>query len=153
MNRHILYSIDFINDKKVIEHSFIVVVAIGECGLDYDRLHFCDKDTQMKYFIRQFDLAEQTRLPMFLHNRNTGWDFVDVMRKHRHRISGGVVHSFTGTVEEMKAIVEELDLYIGVNGWCVVSVAFLFFVFTAYLLMAFFVFSRISTDLENNEFI
>lgn len=52
---------------------------------------------------------------MFLHNRNTGDDFVNMIKANRHRFTHGVVHSFTSTVEEMKQLVD-LGLYIGING-------------------------------------
>lgn len=114
------------------------MVAIGECGLgnrtialkggmdilmitffffskDYDRLEFCDKATQQKYFKVQFQLAKETRLPMFLHNRNTGGDFYTMIQEHRDQFTHGVVHSFTGPMDEMEQLVA-LGLYIGING-------------------------------------
>jgi TatD DNase family protein len=100
---------------KVIANGKGKVVAIGELGLDYDRLQFSSKAEQMPAFEAQFVLAEKTGLPLFLHDRNTVGDFAAVIRKNRGRFSTGVVHSFTGTLEEMQEYVAQ-GLYIGLNG-------------------------------------
>ncbi len=52
---------------------------------------------------------------MYLHNRNTGDDFFKMVKENRHKFTTGVVHSFTGPVDEVKKILD-LDLYIGING-------------------------------------
>jgi len=101
--------------RSVIEANRDTVVAIGECGLDYDRTQFCPIEVQREFFPAHFQLAREYNLPMFLHNRNTGSDFVDFVRRHRTDFSEGVVHSFTGSEDEMKALVN-LGLYIGING-------------------------------------
>lgn len=93
------------------------VVAVGECGLDYDRLHFCDAPTQRAVFDRHFPLAAATGLPLFLHCRGAAFpDFLDAIRRHRGSFRMGVVHSFTGTAGERDAVLGVPGLYVGVNG-------------------------------------
>ncbi|XP_043515422.1 putative deoxyribonuclease TATDN1 [Frieseomelitta varia] len=91
------------------------VVAIGEMGLDYDRLQFCSKDIQKKYFEMQLSLCSTLKLPMFLHCRNASEDFVRILRKHKDTLTAGVVHSFDGNPEEANSILQ-MGLYIGING-------------------------------------
>ncbi|KAL4236646.1 TatD DNase [Mactra antiquata] len=91
------------------------IVAVGELGLDYDRFQFCDKDTQLKYFEKQFEMVEQLQLPLFLHSRAASTDFSAIIKRHRHKIKGGVVHSFTGSKDEATEMLDQ-GLYIGING-------------------------------------
>ena len=92
------------------------VTAFGEIGLDYDRLYLTGKDQQLKYFEVQLDLAVKLQLPLFLHSRAAGEDFENLLKPRLHRLpKRGLVHSFTGTKEEMQSLVA-LGLDIGVNG-------------------------------------
>ena len=93
------------------------VVAVGECGLDYDRLQFCSKETQLRHFERHLALTEATSLPMFLHSRTeeAGHDLSRILRANRSRFPTGVVHSFTSSKEILDEFLD-LDLYIGING-------------------------------------
>lgn len=91
------------------------VVAIGECGLDWDRTHFCTKETQLKYFERQLELPKLTKKPLFLHCRSAYAEFAEIMRRHHNELHGGVVHSFTGTKEEAKMFTD-MGYFIGING-------------------------------------
>jgi TatD DNase family protein len=96
-----------------------IVVAVGEMGLDYDRLEFCPADVQKKYLIRQLQvLAATSGLPLFLHNRSVGNDLLDILKEYRDcwKANGGVVHSFDDSLELAVGFMEDLDLYIGLNG-------------------------------------
>lgn len=93
-----------------------LAVAFGEIGLDYDRLFLTPKEQQLRYFEAQLDLAVELGLPLFLHSRAASSDFERLLEARMARLPRrGLVHSFTGTVEEMRRMVE-LGLDVGVNG-------------------------------------
>lgn len=91
------------------------VVAIGECGLDYDR-DFSPRPAQRKCFEAQLELAAELGLPVFLHERAAHADFLAILARKRAVLSRAVVHCFTGTEAELRAYLD-LDLYIGITGW------------------------------------
>lgn len=93
-----------------------LATAFGEIGLDYDRLNLCPKEQQLKYFEAQLDLAVKVQLPLFLHSRAAHGDFVRLLKPRLKMLpKGGLVHSFTGTMEEMRDLVGA-GLMLGVNG-------------------------------------
>ncbi len=101
--------------EKLFSEEKEYIVAVGECGLDYDRFHYSDKETQLKAFPIHFEWAEKYKLPMYLHSRNCADDFLKIVNANRDKFKNGVVHSFTGSKEELKSYLD-LGLYIGING-------------------------------------
>jgi TatD DNase family protein len=91
-------------------------VAFGEIGLDYDRLFLTPMDQQLKYFEAQLEIAVEVQLPLFLHSRAASEDFERLLSAKLDQLpKRGLVHSFTGSVEEMQRLVD-LGFDIGVNG-------------------------------------
>ena len=94
---------------------FPEVVAVGECGLDWHRM-LSPREAQLRCFEAQLELASESNLPVFLHERRAHEDFIAVLRNQRKRLKSAVVHCFTGTRRELDAYLD-LDLYIGITGW------------------------------------
>lgn len=58
--------------------------AIGEIGLDYDRLHYSCKELQNLLFEEQLKLSclvKDSSKPLFLHMRNCGKEFIQILKK------------------------------------------------------------------------
>ena len=91
------------------------VVAVGECGLDYNR-DFSPRDQQRAALEQQLELAAQLQLPVFLHERDAHEDFLAILRPIRDRLTAAVVHCFTGEADTARAYLD-LDLHLGITGW------------------------------------
>jgi TatD DNase family protein len=91
------------------------VVAVGECGLDYFR-NFSPREAQLEAFQSQLDIAADTGMPVFLHQRDAHDDFVELLEPMLPRISRAVAHCFTGEGESMREFLA-MGLWIGITGW------------------------------------
>jgi TatD DNase family protein len=90
-------------------------VAVGECGLDYQR-NFSPHEAQRRAFAAQLELAAELHKPVFLHQRDAHADFLAMLAEFAPRLSGGVAHCFTGGIAELEAYLA-LGLAVGVTGW------------------------------------
>lgn len=88
------------------------VIAAGEMGLDF----FYDnspRETQVEIFERQLIAAKQSAMPCIIHVRDAFDEFFDVIRRIDY--CNGVVHCFTGNVEQAKKIID-LGFYASFGG-------------------------------------
>ena len=91
------------------------VVAIGECGLDFNR-DFSPRPVQEKWFEAQIQLACELNLPLFLHEREAHQRFTEILSAYKNQLDFVVVHCFTGTKEEARTYLD-LGFCLGITGW------------------------------------
>ena len=91
------------------------VVAIGECGLDFNR-NYSPHPDQEKWFLAQMELAIELKKPLFLHSRDAFPKFSDLIMAHKNQMPKAVAHCFTGEKAELHAYLD-LGLHIGITGW------------------------------------
>jgi TatD DNase family protein len=89
------------------------VVAVGECGLDFNR-NYSPHPDQERWFIAQAELALSLDKPLFLHSRDAFPRFSQIISDLKPEKA--VAHCFTGTKEELHSYLD-LGLYIGITGW------------------------------------
>ena len=107
---------DYISQIKFIEnnlakHDFI---GIGEIGLDYYEATQ-DHDIQKKFLIQELLIARESHLPISMHIRDAFDDALEVLKKCQNGNLSGVIHCFSGDVEQAKKCLD-LGFSLGIGG-------------------------------------
>lgn len=112
---HDAKSIGNIKELEVIEKEVSngKFVAVGECGLDYNRM-FSPKEKQIEVFIAQIQIAKKIGKPVYMHCRDAFEDFYSIVKSQGYFF--GVIHCFTGTKEQADLLVK-LGFSLGITGW------------------------------------
>ena len=99
--------------KHLVEgHPYI---AVGEVGLDL----YWDKTwlkEQRLILDEQIQWALEWNLPLVIHCREAFPELFQVLEPYKHTELTGVFHSFTGTVDEARELMDYSRFMIGING-------------------------------------
>ncbi|MGV8905886.1 MAG: TatD family hydrolase [Acetobacterium sp.] len=90
------------------------VVAIGEIGLDY-HYDLSPRELQQSVFVEQVMIAKEMALPIVIHNRESMEDMWRLLKEHFAPELGGVMHSYSGSVEMAKMFLD-MGLYLSISG-------------------------------------
>ncbi len=103
--------LQFIEEQALVEDW----VAIGEVGLDY----YWSTDFKMEQqdaLRHQLRLAQRLDLPVIIHVRNAFEDLRQILLEEEFAGLRGVIHSFTGTEEELQSVLSLEGFMIAING-------------------------------------
>ena len=98
-------------EKYLGERSF---AGIGETGIDL----YWDKKfvkEQEEVFKQQIILANQYRLPIIIHSRESFEEIYSILLETKKEAPHGIFHCFTGNAEQAKRAID-LGFYLGIGG-------------------------------------
>ena len=101
--------------RDLIKLSDDVVVAVGECGLDYSD-GFPDSKIQKMWFEPQVKLACDLKLPLFLHERNASKDFLKILDTYKDRLPRVLVYIVSREPRMNSTNISLVDSYVSFSG-------------------------------------
>jgi len=90
------------------------VIAVGEIGLDY-HYNLSTPDEQKRMFSKLLWTARDAGKPVIFHGRESYHDMVDIVTTEGKGKVSGVFHSFAGTLDELKWVLD-CGFYVSVSG-------------------------------------
>ncbi|VBB30771.1 unnamed protein product [Acanthocheilonema viteae] len=90
-------------------------VAVGECGLDFNR-NFSPQDQQKFVFEEQLRLACDLKKALFIHERDAHQDMIAMLTRYKEHLPPVVIHCFTGKASEAETYIK-MGCYIGLTGF------------------------------------
>lgn len=96
------------------------VVAVGECGLDFNRIKNTElriKDLQKEIFVEHINLANEVKKPLMIHCRVAFDDLIGILNSESSRLNSppGIIHFFSGTIEDARSLLD-LGFYFTFGG-------------------------------------
>ena len=107
-----IYKVKEMKKRLVEGHPYI---AIGEVGLDL----YWDKTwlkEQQQILDEQIQWALEWKLPLVIHCREAFPELFQILEPYKHTELTGVFHSFTGTLDEARELMDYSRFMIGING-------------------------------------
>lgn len=90
------------------------VRAWGEIGLDFNRM-YSPRHIQEKWFVQQLQTADELKLPLIFHERDSRGRLIELLNKHPNPKRKAVVHCFSGNETELETYLD-MGFCIGITG-------------------------------------
>lgn len=90
-------------------------IAVGEVGLDFYWSREFEKE-QLLAFEEQVRWSVETGLPLMIHCRKAQNEMVNILKKYKDKLHGGVFHCFTGNEKEAAELLAFPNFVLGIGG-------------------------------------